>query len=278
MNVLKTGQIQITLPFGWTTLNGQPYNHTGIDIVKQYNELDTIVAGQRGKVVAVRKDVPGFEYGTYGNYVKLQHANGYETLYAHLQYGSVSVNVGDIVEAGQDIGFMGATGYAFGAHLHYEVRINGNVVNPQPYLFDEEYIPAYENPQPQTVAPSDWVDYTVQPGDTLNAIAGARGTTALEIQQYNPIIQDINLIVVGWVIKVPPLAPQPAPSINIGDDVIVNGVGYAASDGSGSQTKYRTEELMKVVMIIPGAAYPYGCNQNRDMNGVTAFWSNVRKA
>lgn len=277
MNVLKTGQIQVTLPFGWTELYGQPYNHTGIDIVKYYNELDTIVAAQKGKVVAVRKDATGFESGSYGNYVKIQHGNGYETLYAHLAYGSIGVNVGDIVEAGQDIGYMGATGNAYGAHLHFEVRINGGVVNPQPYLDGVENIPPYD-PQPQPVAPSDWVDYTVQPGDTLNAIAAQRGTTAEEIQRYNPIIQDINLIVIGWVIKVPPMNPDQPVSINIGDDVIVNGIGYAASDGSGSQTKYRTEEKMKVVMIVPGAPYPYGCNQNRDMNGVTAFWADVRKA
>lgn len=281
MNVIASKKEQITLGFGKTTLNGMPYNHTGIDIVKNYNQLDDIIAGQKGKVVAVRKDIKGFVNNSYGNYVKLQHNDGYETMYCHLAYGSVNVNVGDIVEAGQKIGAMGATGSAYGAHLHFEVRKNGAAIDPKPYL-DGQEIPAYYV-QPAVVAPASWVDYKIKSGDTLNAIAADRGTTADEIKKYNPIITDINHIEAGWVIKVPEVVAKPAPApttstLNAGDVVIVNGIGYAGSDGSGAQTRPRTEQRMKLVKVVPGAKHPYGCNQNMDMNGVTAYWSNVRKA
>lgn len=284
MNVLKSKKEQITLYYGNQTLNGAPYNHTGIDIVKNYNQLDSIIAARKGKVVAVRKDVVGYLKGSYGNYVKLQHNDGYETLYAHMKYGTVNVNVGDIVEEGQEIGYMGATGYVTGAHLHFEVRKNGACIDPLPYLQDNANIPGYNvEPVKPVEVPSDWVDYTIKSGDTLNAIAEARGTTAQEIQKYNPIIKDINFIVAGWVIKVPPVKeqpqpqPQPVAELQVGDDVIVNGIGYGASDGTGGQTLPRTEQPMKLVRINKGAKFPYACNQNRNMNGVTAWWSDVRK-
>lgn len=279
MHVLASKNEQVTLGFGNTTLNGSPYNHTGIDLVKNYNQLDGVIAAQKGKVIGVRKDVRGFVNNSYGNYVKLQHNDGYETLYCHLAYGSINVNVGDVVEAGKEIGYMGATGMAYGAHLHFEVRKNGTPINPKPFL-DGQNIPAY-NTNPAPITPSNWVNYTIKSGDTLNAIAAARGTSAQEIQKYNGQITDINHIVTGWVIKVPPMSTNSSnssASLKVGDDVIVNGIGYAASDGSGSQTKTRVEQRMKLVKIVNGAKFPYGCNQNLNMNGITAYWSNVRKA
>ena len=277
MHVLKSKKEQITLEYGKQTLNGAPYNHAGIDLVKYRNQLDDIIAAQKGKVVGVRKDVKGFVNGSYGNYVKLQHEDGYETLYAHLAYGSVKLNVGDVVDAGEVLGSMGATGMAYGAHLHFEVRKNGKTVDPKPFLDDEKKIPAYEE-QLSPIVPRGWVDYKVKAGDTLSEIALERDTTPEEIQKYNPIIEDINLIRVGWIIQVPPIKDGKVEVLKAGDMVIVNGVGYAASDGSGAQTKPRTEELMKLVKIIDGAKYPYACNQNKNMNGVTAYWKNVRKA
>lgn len=279
MHVLASKKEQITLKFGKTTLNGSQYNHTGIDLVKSYNQLDTVIAVQKGKVIGVRKDIRGFLNNSYGNYVKLQHDDGYETLYCHLAYGRINVNVGDIVEEGQELGYMGATGMAYGAHLHFEVRKNGTPINPKPFL-DGQVIPAY-NINPSPITPTNWVDYTIQSGDDLNTIANERGTTAQEIQKYNGRISDINHIVTGWIIKVPPMPVTSSDSLttmNVGDDVIVNGIGYASSDGTGSQTRTRVEQRMKLVKIANGAKFPYGCNQNMNMNGITAYWSKVRKA
>ena len=69
---------------------------------------------------------------SYGNYVKIDHGNGYSTLYAHL--ASVSVKKGQIVKQGQVIGMMGNTGNSYGAHLHFEVRKGNNKIDPTPYL------------------------------------------------------------------------------------------------------------------------------------------------
>lgn len=65
---------------------------------------------------------------SYGNYIELDHGNGYTTLYAHLS--SIQVTVGQTVVQGQVIGLSGATGYATGPHLHFEVRKNGVKINP----------------------------------------------------------------------------------------------------------------------------------------------------
>ena len=67
-------------------------------------------------------------FSTYGNYVKLRHANGYETAYAHMS--RVAVRTGGRVRQGQIIGFVGETGRATGPHLHYEVLHAGQQVNP----------------------------------------------------------------------------------------------------------------------------------------------------
>jgi len=67
-------------------------------------------------------------FSTYGNYVKLRHANGYETAYAHMS--RVAVRVGMHVRQGQVIGYVGETGRATGPHLHYEVLRAGQQVNP----------------------------------------------------------------------------------------------------------------------------------------------------
>ena len=73
------------------------------------------------------------DYNSYGNYVVIDHENGYRTLYGHMTY--FIVGQGEHVEQGQVIGYVGETGYAFGAHLHYEMfglngRFNAHTVFP----------------------------------------------------------------------------------------------------------------------------------------------------
>lgn len=69
-------------------------------------------------------------YGSFGNYVRIRHANGYQTAYAHLSRYGGGVRSGRRVSQGQIIGYVGATGRVTGAHLHYEVHKNGKQVNP----------------------------------------------------------------------------------------------------------------------------------------------------
>ena len=70
--------------------------------------------------------------GTYGNLVTVRHGNGVETRYAHLS--ATTVKVGDHVEQGQQIGNVGTTGYSTGPHLHFEVRKDGQAIDPAPFL------------------------------------------------------------------------------------------------------------------------------------------------
>jgi murein DD-endopeptidase MepM/ murein hydrolase activator NlpD len=69
--------------------------------------------------------------GAYGNYIRIDHGNGYQTAYGHLQ--RIAANAGEAarVRAGQVIGYVGSTGRSTGPHLHYELWINGQPVNPE---------------------------------------------------------------------------------------------------------------------------------------------------
>ena len=119
------GLFTVTSPYGNRSLG----YHRGIDISGASASGSLIVAGATGTVTEA-----GWSTGGYGNYVVIDHGNGVETLYAHMLDNSIMVNVGDIVTKGQAIGRVGNTGYSFGAHLHFEVRVNGNKINPAPYL------------------------------------------------------------------------------------------------------------------------------------------------
>lgn len=70
--------------------------------------------------------------GGYGNLIKVKHAFGFETYYAHLT--TMRVKVGQRVSRGQHIGDMGTTGRSTGTHLHYEIRQNGRPLNPKPFV------------------------------------------------------------------------------------------------------------------------------------------------
>ncbi len=98
--------------------------HTGVDIDAAYGA--SIVAANQGVVISA-----GWEDG-YGNTIIINHGGGITTLYAHCS--SLLVKAGDTVKKGQIIAKAGQTGMATGPHLHFEVRIDGDVVNPLNYI------------------------------------------------------------------------------------------------------------------------------------------------
>ena len=124
----------ITSSYGWRThpIYGDQRFHAGIDIGAGFG--DTIMASASGTVITCYEPYPGCNYGGtgYGNYLVIDHGNGLSTLYAHCR--DIYVSNGSYVSAGQAIGEVGSTGGSTGAHLHYEVRVNGSTVDPLSYL------------------------------------------------------------------------------------------------------------------------------------------------
>lgn len=111
----------ITSPYGYRSSGF----HTGIDIA---NDSGTpIGAAASGTVVFT-----GWS-GGYGNLVKIDHGNGYVTYYAHCS--EIYASVGQSVSAGETISAVGSTGNSTGPHLHFEIRIDDETVNPQSFVY-----------------------------------------------------------------------------------------------------------------------------------------------
>ncbi len=114
--------------------------HRGIDITGGSIRGTSAVASRSGTVIMVNNSCThdyGKDYscgcgGGYGNYVVIDHGDGYSTMYAHMT--SAYVSVGDYVSQGQSVGAIGCTGYSTGNHLHFEIKIDGSQVDPSSYL------------------------------------------------------------------------------------------------------------------------------------------------
>jgi murein DD-endopeptidase MepM/ murein hydrolase activator NlpD len=96
--------------------------HTGVDWSAPMGTA--VFASGNGTIEKV-----GWESG-YGKYIRVKHANGYETAYGHLTAYARASTEGARVRQGQVIGFVGSTGLSTGAHLHYEILVNGRFVDP----------------------------------------------------------------------------------------------------------------------------------------------------
>jgi murein DD-endopeptidase MepM/ murein hydrolase activator NlpD len=99
--------------------------HTGIDFTASSGA--DVRAAASGRIVHA-----GWDSGGYGYLVTLRHGDGVRTMYAHLS--AVLVHRGQRIAAGSRLGRVGATGHAFGPHLHFEVRVRGAAVDPLPAL------------------------------------------------------------------------------------------------------------------------------------------------
>ena len=117
---------KITSQYGMRThpITGVYKLHTGIDISAKTGE--EFISAAYGMVIKA-----GYN-SAYGNMVIIDHGGGVQTLYAH--GSSIEVEVGDVVNAGEVVLKVGSTGYSTGPHAHFEIRINGDTVNPLDYI------------------------------------------------------------------------------------------------------------------------------------------------
>ena len=126
----------ITQPFGPTTFAGEPIVngvpfHTGIDLAVPMGR--PIVVASSGTVIFAGAQTNAFGIFTgYGQYVMIADTQGRVELFGHMS--QILARVGEVVQAGQEIGLVGSTGFSTGPHVHFEVRINGHPVNPAPNL------------------------------------------------------------------------------------------------------------------------------------------------
>ena len=113
-----------TSPFGWRThpLLHISEMHTGVDWGAPFGT--PIFAAGNGEIEEI-----GLK-GGYGKYVRIRHANGYETAYGHMTAFARGLQVGSHVRQGQIIGFVGSTGLSTGSHVHFEIIVNGRFVDP----------------------------------------------------------------------------------------------------------------------------------------------------
>lgn len=127
INPVKNPHVHVSMAFGPNIhpLNGNWYIHKGIDF-STYHAGDAVMATASGQVVSVGYDT------SYGNTIIIKHNHGIYTRYAHLN--SFRVKKGQLVEQGETIGTIGNTGISTGPHLHYEVHIGSDVVDPAKYI------------------------------------------------------------------------------------------------------------------------------------------------
>lgn len=118
--------ISITSPFGYRVAptTGASTYHQGVDL--DTGTGWTVVASRAGRVT-----VAGYGSAA-GNYVKIDHQDGFSSIYMHLS--SYCVSSGQLVSAGQTIGYTGSTGVSTGDHLHFGIALNGVYVNPCNYV------------------------------------------------------------------------------------------------------------------------------------------------
>ena len=124
---IRGGIGHVSMPFGQNMhpITGQWYIHKGLDL-STWRSGDPIVATANGQVVSV-----GYDF-SFGNFVIIKHKHGIYTRYCHMQ--TTRVKKGEFVSQRQIIGTIGNTGITTGPHLHYEIHIGSDVVDPAKYV------------------------------------------------------------------------------------------------------------------------------------------------
>lgn len=152
---------------------GYTRNHNGTDFAAPTGT--PIMAAGNGVVQRANR------FGSFGNYIRIRHPNGYETAYAHLNGFARGIRSGSRVTQGQIIGYVGTTGRSTGPHLHYEVHYNGRPMNPMTLdlptgrRLTEDEIPLFEAERDRILALRDATPNGLSDDPVLAAAGGDGG-------------------------------------------------------------------------------------------------------
>lgn len=171
--VLKRGYHRMTLDFGNTYSDGS--FHKGCDFTGNTSVddgYDYVVAIADGVVTSCQNGIKGVikDTGTagMGNYVYIEHENGYRSRYQHMKHGMVTVRKGDKVKAGQVIGYIGNTGNSTGRHLHFDISAPGKVSGGR-YVSSQDR--TYFDPAPFITGTKTLYKQTVKPKKSVTEVA-----------------------------------------------------------------------------------------------------------
>ncbi len=210
-SVLKTGNHYITLDYGNTYSDGS--FHKGIDLVASSEAGkggDYILAFADGKVTSYVNNFSGtttdmHNTASMGNYVIIDHGNGFKTRYMHMLKGSVKVRTGDVVKKGQVIGYMGNTGNSFGRHLHFDISYNtkeygGHLSNSRYYLDPKPYLKGEKSFEKKTEdkKPASYSKYVVNVKTVLNVRKGPGTNYGIVKTLSNKTVVNVYEIRNGW--------------------------------------------------------------------------------
>lgn len=124
------GEVRVSSPFGWRTMNGERVYHKGVDLVGTDKTVRAVVGGVVGQSIIITD--PKNRTSEWGNYVRVDGEDGRLYYYCHL--AKRLVGRGAKVAVGDAIGIEGSTGKSTGSHLHFEVRENGSSIDPTKIL------------------------------------------------------------------------------------------------------------------------------------------------
>ncbi len=148
------GEVRVSSPFGWRTLNGKRVYHKGIDLVGADKTVRAVVGGVVGQSIIITD--ASNRTSEWGNYVRVDGVDGRLYYYCHLAKRLVSR--GDKVSAGDALGIEGSTGKSTGSHLHLEVRESGTSIDPTNVLGINNVV---GTATARTVKPAERTCYTV---------------------------------------------------------------------------------------------------------------------
>lgn len=193
--VLQKGTNRIT--------QGYKTTHKGVDLGKSHL-TEPVIAHTSGTVnfcqTGQKNNKGSTGNASYGNCVKLDHGDGYETLYAHLD--SVKVKNGQTVQCGEVIGTMGNTGNSYGAHLHFEVRKNKSRIDPTPYLDADLSIKERIDVRYRAYVGGKWLPWVMNCGNGASGYAGIfdRAVSALQITPDRGTVEyRVHQLGKGWL-------------------------------------------------------------------------------